>query len=192
MKSTLRQERFILGYMESGNATQAAIEAGYSRKTARFMASENLTKPNIISRLRELRERATSEKVMSVKERKEHLSEIARGYLTDFVELGVDGLRVNPKAPNSAAIQEIHSRIGYGQNGKRSTIHTSVRVHDAIRAIAELNRMDGVYASGKLDITSKGEAINPPMVIQVLDLETKELLLHGERIAHDSPMPALW
>ena len=85
MKLTIRQERFILAYFECGNATQAAIKAGYSRKTARFIASENLTKPNIIGSLRELRERATSEKVMSVIERKAHLSEIARACLTDFI-----------------------------------------------------------------------------------------------------------
>ena len=29
------------------NATQAAIRAGYSKKTARFIGAENLTKPNI-------------------------------------------------------------------------------------------------------------------------------------------------
>ena len=32
---TLKQQKFIDYYLQSGNATKAAIEAGYSRKTAR-------------------------------------------------------------------------------------------------------------------------------------------------------------
>lgn len=48
-KATLtpKQERFIDEYLIDLNATQAAIRAGYSEKTARFIGAENLTKPNI-------------------------------------------------------------------------------------------------------------------------------------------------
>ena len=46
-KLTVKQRRFVGAYLLEGNATQAAIEAGYSVKTARFMGAENLTKPNI-------------------------------------------------------------------------------------------------------------------------------------------------
>ena len=42
-----RQERFVLEYLIDLNATQAAIRAGYSEKTARAIGCENLTKPDI-------------------------------------------------------------------------------------------------------------------------------------------------
>lgn len=42
-----RQQRFVDEYLIDFNATQAAIRAGYSKRTARSMASENLTKPDI-------------------------------------------------------------------------------------------------------------------------------------------------
>ena len=42
-----RQYRFVEEYLVDLNATQAAIRAGYSEKTARQMGSENLTKPVI-------------------------------------------------------------------------------------------------------------------------------------------------
>lgn len=45
-KLTQKQQRFVDEYIISGNATQAAIKAGYSKKTARFVGAENLTKPN--------------------------------------------------------------------------------------------------------------------------------------------------
>ena len=47
MKLTLKQQRFADEYIISGNATQAAIKAGYSEKTANRIATENLSKPVI-------------------------------------------------------------------------------------------------------------------------------------------------
>lgn len=42
-----RQERFVQEYLVDLNATQAAIRAGYSEKSARQMGAENLSKPAI-------------------------------------------------------------------------------------------------------------------------------------------------
>jgi phage terminase small subunit len=47
MSLTAKQQRFVEEYLCDLNATQAAIRAGYSEKTARFIASENLAKPNV-------------------------------------------------------------------------------------------------------------------------------------------------
>ena len=45
---TIKQRAFCQGYLShNGNATQAAISAGYSMHTATEMAAENLTKPHI-------------------------------------------------------------------------------------------------------------------------------------------------
>lgn len=46
---TPKQQRFVDEYLIDLNATQAAIRAGYSAKTAASIASENLTKPEIAS-----------------------------------------------------------------------------------------------------------------------------------------------
>ena len=46
-KLTAKQQRFCDEYLVDLNATQAAIRAGYSKKTAAVIASENLQKPNI-------------------------------------------------------------------------------------------------------------------------------------------------
>jgi hypothetical protein len=44
---TPRQARVVAEYLTDLNATQAAIRAGYSPKTAKSIGSENLTKPAI-------------------------------------------------------------------------------------------------------------------------------------------------
>jgi phage terminase small subunit len=51
---TDKQELFCREYLVDLNGTQAAIRAGYSEKTAAAIASENLIKPDIAARLKEL------------------------------------------------------------------------------------------------------------------------------------------
>lgn len=53
-KLTDRQERFCREYIIDYNATQAAVRSGYSARSAAATASENLRKPNILARVREL------------------------------------------------------------------------------------------------------------------------------------------
>jgi len=54
IKLTTRQERFCQEYINCLNGTEAAIKAGYSKKTANRIAAENLLKLDIINRLKEI------------------------------------------------------------------------------------------------------------------------------------------
>jgi phage terminase small subunit len=69
-KLTLKQKKFVDEYLIDLNATQAAIRAGYSEKTANRIASENLSKLDVQSylqkRQKELQSHAniTPEKVI--------------------------------------------------------------------------------------------------------------------------------
>ena len=56
LRFTARMEKFCQEYLIDLNATQAAIRAKYSKKTANRMASENLSKPVIQARIKELQE----------------------------------------------------------------------------------------------------------------------------------------
>lgn len=47
MALSKKQRDFVDSYVTHWNATKAAIDAGYSEKSARSIASENLTKPDI-------------------------------------------------------------------------------------------------------------------------------------------------
>lgn len=47
MGLTGKQDKFVTEYLKDLNATQAAIRAGYSKKTARIIAAQNLSKVNI-------------------------------------------------------------------------------------------------------------------------------------------------
>jgi len=49
MPLTPKQQRFVEEYLIDLNATQAAIRAGYSKRTAKAIGCENLTKPDVIT-----------------------------------------------------------------------------------------------------------------------------------------------
>lgn len=183
MKLTQKQEKFALNLFSGMTQSKAYMEAGYACKaltTFANNASRLAKKAYILQRLDELKAKAESDKVMSVKERKERLSEIARAKLTDLVELGQDGSWVNigPETPHGAAIQEIHSRTEYDDDGSKPTVYTSVKLHDPMKAIDIMNKMDKVYSDG-----ATVNVDNRKIEIIVNDKETKELterLLSGE------------
>lgn len=56
---TPKQQRFIEEYLVDLNATQAAIRAGYSAKTAYSIGEENLKKPEIRDALKKARKQTT-------------------------------------------------------------------------------------------------------------------------------------
>ena len=73
-----RYERFCLELMAGCSQREAARRAGFAPRSVRNSAPRLMKYPLIQERLRELKEMAVSALVMSVVERKERLSEIAR------------------------------------------------------------------------------------------------------------------
>lgn len=76
MKLNARQKAFCEYYVACGNATEAAIKAGYKEKNARFVGCENLTKANIKEYIEELQQKAQTSRIMSAIERREFLTKM--------------------------------------------------------------------------------------------------------------------
>lgn len=88
-KLTIKQKRFADEYIISGNATQAAINAGYSEKTARKIGSENLTKPDIKSYIEEQMKELEAETIADQTEVLQFLTSILRDEMTEEVLVNV-------------------------------------------------------------------------------------------------------
>lgn len=78
-KMTNKQKRFCDEYLIDLNATQSAIRAGYSPKTARFIGQENLTKPNIKAYIEERIAEKEKELIASQDEVLRYLTSVMRG-----------------------------------------------------------------------------------------------------------------
>lgn len=84
-KLTQKQQRFVDEYIISGNATQAAIKAGYSKKTAKQMGTENLAKPIIKAEIDRRNAEIKSAKTADMQEVMEYLASVMRGEQTESV-----------------------------------------------------------------------------------------------------------
>lgn len=73
-KLTLKQSRFVQYYQ--GNATEAALQAGYSKKTAFSIGPENLRKPLIIEALQKRLQKQDTPLIASRSDRQKFWSEV--------------------------------------------------------------------------------------------------------------------
>ncbi|MBA7654691.1 hypothetical protein ES703_62574 [subsurface metagenome] len=128
-----------------GKSLQEAMEtAGYSPKWARSAGSRLLsTNANILDRIVELHQKADSDAIMSVRERKEKLTEIGRGNIPDFIT--EEGIKVNKDSPHVGAVSEITSVTRVFRKSGEPVVITKLKLHPPITAIAELNKMGGDY-----------------------------------------------
>lgn len=86
MKLTPKQMAFCDFYIQYGDATKAAIEAGYSEDTARFIGCENLTKPNISEYISKRLEEEREKRVASADEVMMFFTSVMRGEVKDSCE----------------------------------------------------------------------------------------------------------
>lgn len=84
----LKQQAFADFYIElNGNATQAAIKAGYSKKTARSQGQRLLTNVDIKKYIEDRIEEIKDEKILKQKDILVLLSEIAAGLVPEVKEV---------------------------------------------------------------------------------------------------------
>ena len=103
---TAKQKRFCDEYLIDLNATQAAIRAGYSEKTARKIGQENLTKPDIKKYIEERMAEKEKELIADQDEVLKYLTAVMRGksqsevVVVEGIGEGCSEARAMQKAPD--------------------------------------------------------------------------------------------
>lgn len=78
MKLNARQKAFCEYYVACGNATEAAIKAGYKEKYAGVNADKLLKNTNIQKYMKELQEKTRVSRIMTAIERREFLTSMIK------------------------------------------------------------------------------------------------------------------
>jgi hypothetical protein len=164
-KLTQKQENFCLNVFQGMSQREAYIQSykpNYAITTIDANASRLASNEKVLKRLSELREKAQNNKIASVIERKEILSEIARASMTNFVEVGQDGawFNIDNTNLNNRAISSVQSKTVVGKDGADDAVFIRVNLRDPIEAIKELNKMDGVYAENTMVVNNDNRSIN--------------------------------
>lgn len=155
LKNT-KWEAFAIACFKGLSETDAYIQAGYKNKaTAQGNANRLFRRKVIQDRIKELQAKTESNAVLTVVERKKILSEIARAKLSDYLEAGQDTTHVNfgEDSPNPRAVREIAVNTTRDKEGNETFTKETLKLHNPVTAINELNKMEGQHAPEKRDIT---------------------------------------
>lgn len=149
MKLTGRQRKFVEEYLVDMNATAAAVRAGYSPRTAKQMAHENLTKPD----LRRVVDEALAVRAKRNEVKADHVvRELAMIAFSDIRELFDDKGRLLPihEVPESArrAVASVDvEEIYEGRGSERAAVGRMVKIRfwDKLRALELLGKHLGLF-----------------------------------------------
>lgn len=143
MALTEKQKRFVAEYLVDLNATQAAIRAGYSPKTADRIGPELLGKTCVSDALkkamsdREKRTEITQDKVL------EELARVAFANGTDFARVAVkNGLKIVEIVDTEDVPPEKRSAIAGIKEGKYGI---EVSSYDKVKALELLGKHLGLF-----------------------------------------------
>ena len=138
MKLTIKQKRFADEYIISGNATDAARIAGYSKKTASVIGAENLIKPNISKYIKERLDELKKARTMSLEEAIERTTSIARR---------------EPQKGYSKTINKIT-----GDVEKDIEYYFTPTVEEAQKSLEHIIKLNGGFID-KLDLTAESRVV---------------------------------
>lgn len=137
---TNKQSLFVKEYLCDLNATQAAIRAGYSEKTAQVIGAENLTKPIIADAIQKaMDERAgkldiTAEKVLA------ELAKLGFGNIQNLYTQDGRLIPIHQLSPEAAAtITEITEKV-VGTEGDQAVLERKYKISDKRAALVDLGK----------------------------------------------------
>jgi phage terminase small subunit len=154
-KLTPKQRLFIKEYLIDLNATQAAIRAGYSKKTARSIGQRLLTYVDIRNELvaamhtREEKTDITAERVLK------ELALIAFADMKNYVAISEDGVvtaNTWDEMPESASrvvqeVKEVRRIMGSGEGGKEIILECRLgyKHHSKVQALELIGNHLGMW-----------------------------------------------
>lgn len=110
-KLTAKQARFVEEYCVDWNATQAAIRAGYSARTAKQSGYENMQRPEVRAAIEKRMQRLSKKTEITAQRVLEELARLGFSNMLDYVRITEDGEPFvdlsGVSRDQAAAIQEV-------------------------------------------------------------------------------------
>lgn len=142
-KLTPKQKAFCDEYLIDLNATQAAIRAGYSTKTAKDIGSENLAKPNIRAYIdKAIAERSKRTGINQDRIIRE-LARIALVNANNVIDVNSATVREDASEDDTAAIASIKVKTTPFEDGEG--VEREIKFADKLKALELLGKHLGMF-----------------------------------------------
>lgn len=155
-KLTEKQQRFVDEYLIDLNATQAAIRAGYSVKTANEQGSQNLAKLSIQQAIAEQMAERSKRTGINQDRVVLELVKIALVKMTDIVD-SQGRIKSDASPDDLACIESVKYKESESDTG--SSVEREVKIASKLKALELLGKHLGMW-NDKLDVN-----ITQPIVI---------------------------
>ena len=142
-KLNAKQQRFVEEYLIDLNATQAAIRAGYSVKTAKEIGCENLTKPNIQEAIDKLMAERSKRTGVNQDRVIQELARIAFVNPQNVINADDGSVRADASDDDLACIQSVKVKTMSGDKGYSE--EREVRLNDKMKALELLGKHLGMF-----------------------------------------------
>lgn len=152
-----KQQRFVDEYLIDLNATQAAIRAGYSVKTAEVIGFENLRKPKIAGAIAEQMAERSKRTGVNQDRIVLELAKIAFVNASDVINSDDATIKAGATADDTAAIQSVKVKVIPTKEGEG--VEREIRLNDKLKALELLGKHLGMW-NDKPDVK-----VNIPIVI---------------------------
>ncbi len=174
-----KQKAFGREYVFDWNATQAAIRAGYSPKTAKEQACRLLTNVNLQEYISNIQKDIAKLAGISVLSQISELKKVATSSIANIhkdwiTRKELEDLPENVKASISEISTQIRTVFGKGDEQPIEVEFVKIKLHNKLEAIKEINKMLGYYEPEKQDITSGGEKLNQETTVTFVNARKKE------------------
>jgi len=156
---TPKQKIFCHEYVIDYNGSRAARVAGYSEKTAKEIASSNLTKVNVKEYIEHIQKDLSKLSGVTALRNILELKKLAYTNMTDFKDGWMTELDFNKLTEDQkAALAEIQYIDKETQHGSERIV--KFKLHDKHKALESLNKMLGFNSAEKLEVNDKRKNIN--------------------------------
>lgn len=177
---TDKQKRFCEEYMIDLNATQAAIRAGYSPKTAQQTSHENLLKPVIQNYISQLQAKQSRRTGVSADRVVRELARIAFVNAGDLIDPETASVKLDASRDDLAAVQSVKVKT-FGEDG----LEHEVKLADKLKALDLLGRHLGLFSGAAEAPLAEPESSGPggDTLFQLLApqfLPTWQKIMRGE------------
>lgn len=152
-KLTAQQQRFVDEYLIDLNATQAAIRAGYSAKTAQEQSARLLSNVMVQDSVSKAVDRRSKETGITQKRVLVELARVAFGDIRKVMSWGEDGVTLKESSELSDDDAAIVSEVSETITEKGSNL--KLKTHDKLRALEMVGRHLGMFKD-KVEVTGEG------------------------------------
>lgn len=142
---TDKQKRFCEEYLIDLNATQAAIRAGYSKKTAQEQSSRLLLNVMVQNYIAELKEERSKRVQLTQDEVLRELKAFAYSDITETILLTTEKIKDLPSEVRRLIVSYKKVNRRYGEDNKWEEETVELKFVDKIRVFDMLNRHIGFY-----------------------------------------------